>query len=503
MNFEFSPNSPERISTDAVVILAFETKENPIMSKEGIALDQRLEGLILKEIKNEDYKAKVKELLAINSSAGIMAKKIFVLGLGKKEDFTRNQLRNVFGDFVKKTKGKLASIAISLLTSSETGISEEDQCSLIAEGAILGNYKFMKYKSEDNKQKELESIIFLGTDTKSEEKVKSAIEKIKITCKATMLARDLVNEPSAVVDPTFLANLALDIAKKNKNIKCTIYDKKQAEKLGMGAFLGIAKAADTEPKFIHLEYAPEKVSGKNKIALVGKGITFDTGGISLKPSEHMTDMKLDMAGAAAVLGVFSVISEIKPKMPVMGLIAATPNMISGRSVVPGDVVRALNGKTIEILNTDAEGRVTLADSLSYAVKKGATHIIDLATLTGAAEVALGTDIAALFSNNEELEKDLKKAASETGEEVWGLPLEKTYKDLNKSDVADISNISSVRYGGAITGALFLEEFVGGKPWAHLDIAGPSFAGKDCDLGPKGGTGFGVRMLLNFLLCRNL
>jgi leucyl aminopeptidase len=210
-------------------------------------------------------------------------------------------------------------------------------------------------------------------------------------------------------------------------------------------------------------------------------------------------MKMDMAGAAAVLGVFSVISELRPKMTVMGLIAATPNMVSGKSTVPGDVVTALNGKTIEILNTDAEGRVTLADSLSYAVKKGATKIIDLATLTGAAEVALGTDITALFTNNRKLEEEIKGASSKAGEKVWSLPLEKTYKEMNKSDIADIANIPSSRYGGAITAALFLEEFVNAKPWAHLDIAGPAFAEKDFALGSKGGTGFGVRTLLNLLV----
>jgi len=502
MNFEFSPNSPERISADAVIILAFETENKPFLSKEGKLLDQRLKNLISTEIKNEDYKAKAKELLAITSSAKVMARKIFVVGLGKRGCLARDQFRSLFADFIKKTKGKLSSVAISLLESSETDISQKNQCALIAEGAILGNYKFMKYKSEDEKQKQLENIIFLKITDKAKDKLKSAIEKTKIFCKATMLARDLVNEPSSVVNPTFLANLALEIAKKSKNIKCTAYNREQIKKMGMGAFLGIAQAADTEPKFIHLEYTPDKSTGKNKIALVGKGITFDTGGVSLKQSDYMTDMKCDMAGAAAVIGVFSVISELKPKISVMGVIAATPNMISGKSTVPGDVVRALNGKTIEILNTDAEGRVTLADSLSYAVKKGATHIIDLATLTGAAHVSLGDNIAALFGNNINLKEKIEKAALRTDEKIWNMPLEKTYKELNKSEIADIANLASDRYGGAITGALFLEEFVDKKPWAHLDIAGVAFAGKEYDLGPKGGTGFGVRMLLDFLLDQN-
>ena len=210
------------------------------------------------------------------------------------------------------------------------------------------------------------------------------------------------------------------------------------------------------------------------------------------------DMKMDMSGAAIVLAVFSVISKIKPDFPVIGLIAATPNLISGTSLVPGDVVKALNGKTIEILDTDAEGRVTMADSLSYAVKQGATEILDFATLTGACMVALGDDITGLFSNNRDLAERVKKAAFDAGEKMWELPLEKQYKEMNKSEVADISNIPNSRYGGAITAALFLEEFVDGKPWVHMDIAGPAFASKHNDFGPKGGTGHGVRTVLNLL-----
>jgi leucyl aminopeptidase len=234
------------------------------------------------------------------------------------------------------------------------------------------------------------------------------------------------------------------------------------------------------------------------LAIVGKGITFDSGGINVKTGGHMQDMKMDMAGAAIVLSVFSVISKVKPEFPVIGVIAATPNMISGKSLVPGDVVKAMNGKTIEILDTDAEGRVTMADSLSFAVKEGATKILDFATLTGACMVALGNDITGLFSNNNELTAEIKKAAFDAGEKMWELPLEKEYKDMNKSEVADIANIPNSRYGGAITAALFLEEFIDNKHWAHMDIAGPAFAEKSTDLGPKGGTGHGVRTVLNLL-----
>jgi len=499
MNFEFLPNSSNSVSTDAVVVFAFETNTKPNLVQESVALDKILNGIISQEIKNENYKGKSDELISVNTSGKILAPRIFVLGLGKKEEFNSSELRNAFASLAKKTKGKISSLAFSLLNPKEANFNVNIQAQVIAEGLMLGDYRFIKYKAEEKKEKELETVIFLKCNKNIQDKIEGGIKRAEFFCKATKLARDLVNEPAAVANPTFLANLALEIAKKDKNISCVIYNKEQIKKMGMEAFLGIAQAADTEPKFIHLEYNPQKKASKNKIALVGKGITFDTGGISLKGDEHMINMKIDMAGAAAVLGVFSVISEIKPKISVMGLIAATPNMVSGRSTVPGDVVKALNGKTIEILNTDAEGRVTLADSLSYAVKKGATQIIDLATLTGAAEVALGPDIAALFTNNKELGRNIGEAAFKAGEKTWNLPLEKTYKEMNKSDVADIANIPSSRYGGAITAALFLEEFVDGKPWVHLDIAGPAFAGKDYSLGSKGGTGFGVRTLLNFLL----
>jgi leucyl aminopeptidase len=293
--------------------------------------------------------------------------------------------------------------------------------------------------------------------------------------------------------------LALSIAKKDpKHLTCKVFGKKEAEKLGMEAFLGIARAVDAEPKFIVLEYTPDKMSKKEKLALVGKGITFDSGGINVKTGDGMIDMKCDMSGAAIVLGVFSVISKINPSFPVLGIVAATPNLISGTSLVPGDVVKAMNGKTIEVLNTDAEGRVTMADSLSYAVKEKATKILDFATLTGACMVALGTDITGLLSNNKDLAEEIKKAASAAGEKMWELPLEKDYKELNKSEVADIANIPNTRYGGTITAALFLEEFVDNTPWVHLDIAGPAFLAKPNELGPKGGTGHGVRTVLNLL-----
>ena len=497
MTFEFSPNTLDNISAGGIAVFAFEDKEQPVLTNALMELDKVLNGIIEDDIKVEVFKGKIGSAFAIHTHRKILSPKIFVVGLGKRSEFNAGQLRKAMTIFSKGQKGKISSIALVLLDAKEADFDTTIQSQMIAEGLLLGSYSFVKYKEKE--EKEFEMVIFSENNKNTQVKTREGIKKAEIFYEATKVARDLVNEPSAVVNPTFLADLATDIAKKNREIKCTVYEKDEIRKMGMGAFLGIAQAADTPPKFIFLEYSPRGLVNKQKLAIVGKGITFDTGGISLKPESSMATMKCDMAGAAAVLGVVSVISQIKPKMSVMGIIAATPNMVSGKSLVPGDVVRAMNGKTIEVLNTDAEGRVTLADSLSYAVEKGATEIIDLATLTGAAEVALGTEISAMFGNNDSLKVKVKKAGDEAGEKLWELPLEKEYKDLNKSDVADISNIPSTRMGGAITAALFLEEFVDKKPWVHLDIAGPSFAERTTSINSKGGTGFGVRTLLNFLL----
>lgn len=497
MTFEVSSNPLDKISADAVLVFAFEGKDEFSPTQSLYEIDNVVNGLLLEALKLEDFKAKEGELFNFSTHKKILSPRVFVLGFGKKEEFDQNKVRKVMAVFAKSAKKKIASLALTLL-SLEFKVETTLQSQVMAEGLLLGNYGFNKYKKEDDGKKELVNVIFSESNKNVQLKIKEGIRWAEIFSNATRLARDLVNEPASLVTPTFLAQMAQDLAKKNPQIKCTVYDKAQAEKMGMNAFLGVAQAADTPPKFIHLEYVPKGYHGKPKLAIVGKGITFDSGGVSIKSWESMKTMKLDMAGAAAVLGVFSAISELSPKIAVMGLIAATPNLISAKAVVPGDVLKALNGKTIEVLSTDAEGRVTLADSLSFAVKKGASEIVDLATLTGACEVALGTDIAGLFSNNESLKEKIQKAASNAGERIWELPLVKEYKELNKSEVADIANIPSTRYGGAITAALFLEEFVDGKPWVHLDIAGPAFVEKEQELGPKGGTGFGVRLLLNFL-----
>ncbi len=495
MQFEFSDNSLDKISADVVLVFAFQTDKQPKLFSSFKKFSTKLQADLIKAIETAKFSGKRGETLAFYLEDESLAKSVVVLGLGKKNEFVADDLRRAIGRFAGKMKKKITSVALLLPSEDETPLSVFLTAQMVGEGVILGSYEFGKYKTKEKSDKELSTIIISGARPKAKE----GIEKAKLYCEATVLARDLVNEQSSVATPTYLSDLAVSIAKKDpKHITCKVFNKEEAKKLGMEAFLGIARAADTEPKFIFLQYSPDKVLKKEKLAIVGKGITFDSGGINVKTGDHMQDMKMDMAGAAIVLSVFSVISDIKPAFSVIGLIAATPNMISGKSLVPGDVVRAMNGKTIEILDTDAEGRVTMADSLSFAVKEGATKILDFATLTGACMVALGNDITGLFSNNHDLTEEIKKAAFEAGEKMWELPLEKEYKEMNKSEVADIANIPSSRYAGAITAALFLEEFIDNKPWAHMDIAGPAFASKANEIGPKGGTGYGVRTVLNLL-----
>ncbi|MBI5044519.1 MAG: leucyl aminopeptidase [Candidatus Levybacteria bacterium] len=498
MKFEVSKKSLDLISTDIIVFFLFQQKGKKssfVPTKLFDLLDKKVKGQLSLACQADKFTGKVGEKVSFFTSSMIPATKILVIGLGEKEKWNYSVIRKALGSFASSHKNVINS---AVLTLPEIFDEKSFDSLVIAmtESMLLGSYQFVKYKEKKKEERVFELTIF-ASDI-DEKKVKKAIEKGELYAKATTIARDLINEQASVATPTYLADLANDIAKSSSAISCRIIEKKEAEKLGFDAFLGIARASDTPPKFIVLEYKPKKSPSKKKLALIGKGITFDSGGINVKPGDHMQDMKMDMSGAALVLGVFSVLAQIEPSFEVMGVIAATPNLISGKGVVPGDVVRAYNGKTIEILNTDAEGRVTMADSLSYAVKQGATEIMDFATLTGACLVALGEDIAAIFANEATFGEKVKEAAKKKGEKVWELPLDEDYKSMNKSEVADIANIPNSRYGGTITAALFLQEFVNKVPWIHFDIAGPAFASRPSSLGPKGGTGFGVRTVLQYI-----
>lgn len=464
--------------------------------KQLAALDKMLDGHLVKHLKSTDFKAKEGKTVNLPTFGKLASKSVTIVSLGDKKKIVKNTVRKASAALARSAKAnKHQSIAIDCTSEIFESKNPHHVAQAIVQGLILGSYAFDKYKADKSKKgKKLEEaqLLFKSAHLK---KATSGTKEGELFAKATNVARDLVNESPSVTTPTYLANVAKKLG-KNKNIRVQVLEEKQIEAMGMGAFLSVTRGTDEPPKFIKLTYK----GGKKKVVLAGKAITFDTGGLSLKPAKGMETMKLDMAGSASVLGVFSVLSELAPKVEVVGLIAACENMPGPKATKPGDIATAMNGKTIEVLNTDAEGRMTLADMLSYAVKKEKPdQIIDLATLTGACVVALGEEIAGLFANNKDLVKGLLSAAEDQGEKLWEMPLEKDYQDVIKGNVAQLRNIGKSRYGGAVTAALFLQEFVDERPWAHVDIAGPSFYEKDTPLVPMGGTGYGVRTLLSYLL----
>lgn len=501
MIFQAKSTEVTKVEADLVAVFAWEGKKEKEMvwSDEAKKIDVALGGMLMEVATTEDFEAKQGATLLVHSHGKIPGKRILLVGLGKPAELTMFDWQTIAATIGRKAKAVAAKrLAVALPDELFEVFDKEAVGQGLVEGIRLGTYSFIKHKSvEEQKKEKTIDEVWLLVEPRRLDSISVGIARGQTVAGAVVFARDLVNEPPSTTTPTYLAEVARALAKKNPSIRSEILTPAEMKKLGMGALLAIARGSDEEPRFIKLLYDG---GGRKTVALLGKGITFDTGGLSLKDSKNMETMKLDMAGASAILGVFSVLPILKPKIKIVGLISATENMPGPRGVKPGDVVAAMNGKTIEILNTDAEGRVVLADALSYAAAKVKPDVmIDLATLTGACMVALGEEIAGVFANDAKLASTLKEAAQHSGEKVWELPLAKEYKEGLKSAVADIQNISKTKYGGAITGALFLAEFVPeGIPWAHLDIAGPAFAEKDAPLTPVGGTGYGVRLLLNFL-----
>jgi leucyl aminopeptidase len=473
-----------------------------IYTQECISLDGVLHGAIKKMVSLEGFEATVGNTMVVQTQEKLPFVRIIIVGCGEKEKLTAYAWQMCVAAGAKcATTLKAQDIAIAVPEEIHTTFGVSLSSRYAIEGIGLGTYTFLHHKNKtvQKEHHEIEKVLFVATKQSIKETMQGIVDG-STTTGATILARDLVNEPSSIVTPTYLGKLAKVFA-KSSHIQVTVFGKKEMEQMGMHALLGIAQGSNEQPKFIKLEYHGSKKTGEKSICLVGKGITYDSGGLSLKSQSGLETMKCDMAGAAAILGVFQALATFTPDITVTGLIAATENMPSGHAIKPGDIVTAMNGKTIEIINTDAEGRVVLADALSYAEKYiKADYVIDLATLTGACMVALGEDIAGLFSDDEAFITKLMTSANIAGEKFWRLPLATEYQDELKSTVADIRNVSKIHYGGAINGALFLKEFVSEKTsWAHMDIAGPAYAEKDTALIPYGGTGFGVRTLLTFIL----
>ncbi|KKS89153.1 MAG: putative cytosol aminopeptidase [Microgenomates group bacterium GW2011_GWC1_43_11] len=511
MKCTITTDKTELIQSDCLVIFGCWKEKVPfLLFNKGKKVDQPLSSLIANLTSKQEFEGKVGKTLLIHTNKQIQSNHVLIAGVGDVKKLSMKDWLDVMAAVGREAKKIRAThVAVVLEEEIRTVIGAEKTARGIVEGMTLGTYEFNRYKKMEKKEHAIDIVSIISkTDQKA---LSDGIRFGEILSKGTIITRDLVNEPSSVTTPTFLANFAHSIARNDKNMTCDVLEKKDMEKLGMGGILGIARGSDEEPKLIKLTFRchPDPPDGgegshprqKKTIVLVGKGVTFDSGGLSLKSQEGMETMKIDMAGAAAILGIFSVISELEPNATVIGLIPAVENMPSGKAIKPGDVVRAYNGKTIEVISTDAEGRVILADALAWAGETMKPDImIDLATLTGACMIALGEDIAGLFATDGKLGESLKQSAVQSGEAVWELPMPESYNDLLKSDVADIRNVTRKRYGGAITAALFLKAFVpDGIPWAHIDIAGPAIAEKNALLTPVGGTGFGVRLIVDFLL----
>jgi leucyl aminopeptidase len=491
MNVTVSGEPLASTATDAVVVGVYADDKK---LREPAARVNEASGRALAEVlEAEKFQGKAGSVTHLHSNGRLPARRVVVVGLGKRAETTPETVRRAAAAAVRRARDLCArTVATEVLGDR---LPARARAQAVVEGAILGTYTFDRYKREKS-DKQVQTLQLAEPDGRHRREAADGARRGEVFARATWLARDLINAPANEVNPAHLAKVALDLAKE-AGLGVQVFERADCRKMGMGAFLGVAAGSEQPPKFIHLTYTP-KGRSRRRVAVIGKGITFDSGGLDLKTAEGMLRMKDDMSGAAAVLGIMKALPQLAPAVEVHGLIAATENMPSGTATRPGDILKAMNGTTIEIGNTDAEGRLTLADAICYASQKvGADEIIDMATLTGACVVALGPLCSGLFANDQALANRLLAAAETAGERVWQLPLIDEYREHLKSDVADLNNVGP-RGGGAINAGLFLKEFAGDKPWAHLDIAGPAFIEKDTPLGPKGATGYAVRTILTYL-----
>jgi leucyl aminopeptidase len=432
------------------------------------------------------------EMTLVHRPAGFKAKRVLLAGSGPADKFTSAELRRVSGAAVRHLKSKsVVNIAI-LLDGAFAGAEHVEAA---VEGAVLGDYEPDRYKTDKKGKKPVEQL----TVAVAKNGLDGALARGRATAEAQNLTRELVNEPANRLTPTSLADAARQMAVA-QGLECEVLDRDRMKQLGMGSLLGVAMGSAEPPALIILRYKPAKnaSNGKAHLGLVGKGVTFDTGGISIKPADGMEKMKYDMAGGAAMIGTMRALAQLKPPIPVTAIIPAVENMPGSRAQRPGDIVTALSGKTIEVINTDAEGRLILADALTYARRLGCTHLVDAATLTGSVVVALGYINVGLFSSDDPLAERVLKASRAAGEKMWRMPVDEEYKEQLKSEFADMANVGG-RPGGAITAALFLREFAEQTPWVHLDIAGTAWLEDSKPYMSKGPTGVGVRTFVNLAM----
>jgi leucyl aminopeptidase len=479
MEIKLLQTTAEKAEADALIVLDFEKREGDHW------LDASTKGWIAEIRTAKEFAGKSCEISVMHRPAGFKAKRLAVAGAGPADKFNPAELRKAVAAAVRALKGKsIRNLALAL--SEPTA----EQIAAAVEGALLGDYEPDQLKTDAAKaDKRIQSFHILGDVS-----LQPALDRGRIIGEAQNFTRDMVNEPANLLTPLALAAHARQMSKEF-GLDCEVLDRDRMTQLGMGSLLGVAQGSAEPPALIVIRYNPASGPTKDNLGLVGKGVTFDTGGNSIKPADGMEKMKYDMAGGAAVLGAMRAIAQLKPPVSVTALVPAVENMVGSRAQRPGDIVTSLNGKTIEVLNTDAEGRLILVDAITYAIRLGCTHLVDAATLTGAIVVALGHIHIGAFTNNEAFLAQVMSSAKAEGERMWQMPLDDDYKDYLKSPFADLPNIGG-RWGGAITAAMFLKEFTEDKPWVHLDIAGTAWVDDVKPFTAKGPSGVGVRTFVN-------
>jgi leucyl aminopeptidase len=482
MEVKLVRSRPSELDADAVVVFEWEGSQR-----------DDLKTILAHSYTSGEIKGKLFEFTLIHNLQGYKSRRLLVAGAGKREKFDSAAVRKIAGAAVRFLKGKgIATIAFALAVDH----SAPGFVAAAAEGAILGAWEPDTLKTDtEDKGKPLRALIIASESP--DPALEAALEKGRVVAEAANLTRDIAVEPPNVLTPITLASRARAMAEAN-GLSIEILDQDRMRQLGMGALLGVAQGSANPPALIVMRYAPSKAASKDHLALIGKGVTFDTGGISIKPSEGMEKMKYDMAGGAAVIGAMQAIARLKPSVAVTGFVPTVENMPGGNAQRPGDIVKSLSGKTIEILNTDAEGRLILCDAITYAKQLGCTHLVDAATLTGAIVVALGHTNSGVFANNDGLLARWMAAGKEAGENMWHMPLDDEYREQLDTVYADIQNIGA-RWGGACTAAMFLKEFVGDTPWVHVDIAGTGWLDDAKQFLAKGPTGIPLGSFVNLAM----
>ena len=480
--------NPAEVETECLAVVVLDHGIKDKTEAKVATSDNALREAASEVIASGEVTGKAFETNLLHHPPKLKAKRLLLLGGGKAKNFNSSELRKLAGTAVRFLKPK--GIRSFAFLAPEGNIGGDEAVKAIVEGAFVGNFDPDTYKS-DRKDQAIESFAVVARGNQAQ--LQKAMDEARITGESQNFTRELVNEPSNRMTPTILAERARKMAQE-VGLRCEVYGADKIKELKMGAFWGVAQGSDEPPALIVLRYEPADAPATPVLGLVGKGITFDTGGISIKPADGMEKMKYDMAGGAAMIGAMRAIALLKPKVKITAVICATENMPSGKAQKPGDIQIAMSGKSIEIINTDAEGRLVLADGLYYARQLGCTHLVDAATLTGAVVVALGYVNAGIFANDDKLYERFNRAQQKAGEKFWRMPLDEDYKESIRSNIADIIN-SGGRWGGAITAAMFLKEFAEDTPWLHLDIAGTAWMEENKPWIAKGPSGIAVRSLV--------